>query len=227
MLGFVTILEAQTMTDAGLNVKQEKVVTIAAFTARGDLFKLKAALSDGLDAGLTVNEIKELLVQMYAYAGFPRSLNGINTFMEVLEERDQRGVKDEVGRESSPMSVDKSSLELGTQIQTRLIGAPATGKYIAFVPIIDTFLKKHLFGDIFSRDVLDFQTRELATIGALAGMEGVNPQLESHFNVGFNVGLTRAQMRSLTAVLATSMGKKEAANANEILEKVLSSRQAE
>jgi hypothetical protein len=25
-----------------------------------------------------VNEIKEILVQMYAYAGFPRSLNGIH-----------------------------------------------------------------------------------------------------------------------------------------------------
>jgi 4-carboxymuconolactone decarboxylase len=32
---------------------------------------------------LTVNEIKEILVQMYAYAGFPRSLNGINAFMAV------------------------------------------------------------------------------------------------------------------------------------------------
>lgn len=227
MLGLVTISEAQTMTGAGLNAQQENIVSIAAFTAKGDLPKLKAALGDGLNAGLTVNEIKEILVQMYAYAGFPRSLNGINTFMEVLEEREQRGIKDEIGRGPSPMPVDKSSVELGTQIQTRLIGAPATGKYITFAPIIDTFLKKHLFGDIFGRDVLDFQTRELATIAALAGMEGVNPQLESHFNVGFNVGLTRAQMRSLTAVLATSVGKKEAANANEILEKVLRSRQTE
>ncbi|KJS29540.1 MAG: hypothetical protein VR64_20520 [Desulfatitalea sp. BRH_c12] len=40
------------------------------------------ALNQGLDAGLTVNEIKEILVQLYAYAGFPRSLNAIGTFMD-------------------------------------------------------------------------------------------------------------------------------------------------
>ena len=57
------------MTNGGLNTKQEKIVTIAAFTANGNLQKLNTALSDGLDAGLTINEIKEILVQMYAYAG--------------------------------------------------------------------------------------------------------------------------------------------------------------
>ena len=73
------------MKSGGLNARQEKIVTIAAFTGSGDLQNLKPALNDGLDAGLTVNEIKEILVQLYAYVGFPRSLNAINTFMGVLE----------------------------------------------------------------------------------------------------------------------------------------------
>ena len=70
-----------------LNAKEQSIVTISALTAKGDLEKLQKALNDGLDSGLTVNEIKEVLVQLYAYCGFPRSLNGINTFMTVLEER--------------------------------------------------------------------------------------------------------------------------------------------
>jgi quercetin dioxygenase-like cupin family protein/alkylhydroperoxidase/carboxymuconolactone decarboxylase family protein YurZ len=213
------------MKKEGLNTKQEKIVAIAAFTANGDLQKLKTALNEGLDAGLTINEIKEILVQMYAYAGFPRSLNGINTFIGVLEEREKKGIKDELGKEQSPMPANKSSIELGTEIQTRLIGAPATGKYIAFAPAIDTFLKGHLFGDIFGRDNLDFQSREIATISALAAIDGVNPQLQSHFNIGLNVGLTEAQLRSLISVLALKVGKKEADNADEILGKVLSDRQ--
>ncbi len=224
MFSFAAISEAQTMKNEGLNAKQEKIVTTAAFSASGDLQKLKTALNEGLDAGLTINEIKEVLVQMYAYAGFPRSLNGINTLIGVLEEREQKGVKDELGKEPSPMPANKSSIELGTEIQTRLIGAPATGKYITFVPAIDQFLKGHLFGDIFGRDNLDFQSREIATISALANMEGVNPQLQSHFSIGFNVGLTEGQMRSLISVLEVKIGKKEADNANEILSKVLSSR---
>jgi 4-carboxymuconolactone decarboxylase len=224
MLSIVTISEAQTMKSGGLNAKQEKIVTIGAFSANGDLQKLNTALNEGLDAGLTVNEIKEVLVQLYAYAGFPRSLNSINTFIGVLEEREAKGIKDSLGKEPSPMPANKSSIELGTEIQTKLIGAPATGKYITFAPAIDQFLKGHLFGDIFGRDNLDFQSREIATISALANIEGVNPQLQSHFSIGFNVGLTEAQMRSLISVLEAKVGKKEADNANEILSKVLSSR---
>ena len=212
------------MKNEGLNAKQEKIVTIAAFTAKGDLQKLKTALNEGLDTGLTVNEIKEILVQMYAYTGFPRSLNGIFTFMGVMEEREQKGIKDELGREPSSMPANKSSIELGTEIQTRLIGAPATGKYITFAPAIDKFLKGHLFGDIFGRDNLDFQSREIATISALASMAGVNPQLQGHFNVGFNVGLSQAQMRNLISVLESRVGKKEADNASAILGKVIEAR---
>jgi len=66
----------------GLTVKQQRIVPIAAFTASGDQRKLRMALAEGLDAGWTVNELKEVLVQMYAYAGFPRSLNALNTFIE-------------------------------------------------------------------------------------------------------------------------------------------------
>ena len=62
------------------------------------------------------------------------------------------------------------------------------------------------------------------TISALANMKGVNPQLQAHFNIGFNVGLTEAQMRSLISVLEAKVGKKEAENANEILSKVVGSR---
>jgi 4-carboxymuconolactone decarboxylase len=224
MLSTVTIAEAQTVNTQALSSKQQSIVTISAFTANGDQEKLKTALNEGLDAGLTVNEIKEILVQLYAYSGFPRSLNGINTFIGVMEEREQKGIKDELGKEPSSMPSNKSSIELGTEVQTRLIGAPATGKYIAFAPAIDRFLKGHLFGDIFGRDNLDFLSREIATISALSSMAGVNAQLHSHFNVGFNTGLTQAQMRSLISVLEFKVGIKEADNASAVLEKVIAAR---
>lgn len=224
LVGIVTISEAQSMKSEGLNARQKSIVTIAAFTASGDMERLKTALNEGLDAGLTVSEIKEILIQMYAYAGFPRSLNGIDKFMGVLEERKRTGIKDVPGKEPGPMPANKSSIELGTAIQTRLAGKPVTGTIYSFAPTIDRFLKGHLFGDIFGRDNLDFQNREIATISALANMNGVNPQLQGHFNIGLNVGLTEAQMRSLISVLEAKVGKKEADNANEILSKVLGSR---
>jgi len=219
------ISEAQTMKNQGLNAKQEKIVTISVSTANGDLQKLKTALNEGLDAGLTVNEIKEILVQMYAYAGSPRSLNGIFTFMGVMEEREKKGIKDELGKEASPLPANINKNEYGEEVLRRLTGTqvvPVKSGYQLFAPAIDVFLKEHLFADIFGRD--DIQSREIATISALASMEGVNLMLQFHLNAGMNVGLTEAQVRSLISVLESRVGRKEANNANEILSKVLSGR---
>ncbi|SNB45480.1 carboxymuconolactone decarboxylase family protein [Geobacter sp. DSM 9736] len=210
-----------------LSSKQQGIIPIAAFTATGDLEKLKVSLNEGLDAGLTVNEVKEILVQLYAYTGFPRSLNGIGTFMGVMEERQKKGIKDEVGREASPLPANKSSVELGTNVQTKLVGKPVSGPIYTFTPAIEQFLKGHLFGDIFGRDNLDFQSREIATISALASMDGVNPQLQGHFNVGLNTGLTEAQLKTLISVLSAKVGKKEADNASEVFGKVLSGRKSQ
>ena len=224
VLTMTTVSQAQGVSTQELRARQQQIVTIAAFTAKGDLVRLKTALHEGLDAGLTVNEIKEILVQLYAYCGFPRSLNGINTFMNVMEEREAKGIKDETGREANPLPLDKSSIELGTEVQTSLVGAPVRGAMYTFAPAIDQFLKGHLFGDIFGRDNLDYQSREIATIAALASMNGVNSQLRSHFNVGLNVGLSEAQLRSLIDVLETGVGKQEADNAREVLLTALNNR---
>ncbi len=184
-------------------------------------------MTTGLDAGLTVNEIKEILVQLYAYAGFPRSLNGISTFMAVLEERRAQGTVDEVGDDASPFPADMDKDEYGARVRAKLAGwetIPPPGGYQVFAPIIDTFLKEHLFADIFARDVLDFQSRELATIAALASMTGTGGQLYFHLGAAMNTGLTATQMTDFIRVLEARVGKEEAESAAVILENVLRSR---
>lgn len=222
--GVATMAAAQAeKDDRTLNAKQRSLIPIAAFTANGDTERLKKALVEGLDNGMTVNEIKEVLVQMYAYTGFPRSLTGLNTFIAVLGEREKQGIKDEVGRDAGPLPAGKSVRELGTAIQTELVGRPVSGPTYDFAPVIDTFLKEHLFGDIFGRDILDFQERELATVSALASLPA-EAQLRSHLNVCMNVGLTEPQMRRFVSVLRDKVGKEEAERADRLLEVVLKNR---
>lgn len=225
MLLGVSVSEAQTMNhEQSLSAKQQNIITIAAFTANGDLEQLKIALNEGLDAGLSVNEIKEILVQMYAYAGFPRSLNGINTFMVVMDERRAKGVQDEVGKEATPIPGDLDKDEYGAKVRASLAGVetiPPPSGWQLFSPVIDTFLKEHLFADIFARDVLDYQSRELATIAALASMSGTGGQLRFHFSAAMNTGLTEAQMKDFIYVLKSKVGEQEAEAASEILTEVL------
>jgi 4-carboxymuconolactone decarboxylase len=204
-----------------LDAKQQSIVTIAAFTANGNEAGLNMALTEGLNAGLTVNEIKEVIVQLYAYAGFPRSLNALSTFMKVLEERKEKGINDVEGKSSSPLPANKSKLVFGTEIQTRLVGRPVKGEIYEFAPAADQFLKEHLFCDIFGRDVLDFKTREIATISALASLGAVENQLRSHFNVGMHNGLTKEQLTSIVSIIQNKVGHQEGNSAYEVLQTLL------
>ena len=210
-----------------LNQKQKSIITIAAFTANGDLSKLKASLNEGLDAGLSVNEIKEILVQMYAYAGFPRSLNGLGTFMAVMDERQAKGIKDVEGKDASPLPADLNRDAYGAKVRAQLGGLdkiPPPAKWQEFSPVIDRFLKEHLFADIFARDVLTFQQRELATIAALSSMPGLDGPLSFHLGAAMNTGMTEAQMEDFIAVIQSRVGAREAENANQVLKEVLAAR---
>jgi 4-carboxymuconolactone decarboxylase len=189
-----------------LSPQQQATGAIAAFTAIGRMPQLHDALTEGLNAGLGVNQIKEILVQMYAYAGFPRSLNALGTFMALLEQRRAEGIADPAGDEPKALPAGTNMLELGTANQTQLTGAPVSGPLFDFAPAIDQFLKTHLFGDIFSRDNLDWQSREIATVAALTSLDGVESQLQSHFRIALNTGLTEPQLRDLITYLHTCVG---------------------
>ena len=223
-MGFPAMAHAESAHSVSvLSNKQQSIIPIAAFTAKGDTEKLKGALAEGLQNGMTVNEIKEVLVQMYAYTGFPRSLTGLNTFITLLDERKARGIEDEMGEDASPLPDNTNIRELGTANQTAVIGRPAGGRVYEFAPVIDTFLKEHLFGDIFSRDVLNFRERELATVSALAGLPA-ETQLRSHLNCCLVVGLSEDQMKAFVSVLEAKVGKPEAELAEKSLNAVLQNR---
>ena len=215
----------------------QKIALIAAFTASGDIDRLKPVLVEGLEAGLTVNQIKEILIHTSAYAGFPRALNGINAFIAVMDEREKQGIKDVHGPEASPISSDKTKYEYGHDTLAKLrdpsfvpgppgsLKRPDNGpRYEAFTPAIEVFLKEQLFADIFMRDVLDYSSREVATVGAIGNLPGANDQLRSHIGLTMTQGFTEQQMRHLFTVMGTYLGKERGDNALAVLQQVVDSR---
>ncbi len=202
-----------------LTARQQAIPLIAASMAVGNMEKLNAALNHGLDAGLTINETKEILVQLYAYTGFPRSLNALGELMKVVEARKARGVTDEQGKEPvASVPVGNELRRVGTANQTTISGAPVQGPLFDFAPVINQFLQAHLFGDIFARDNLDWQSRELATVGALAAMPGVESQLLAHVKASLRVGLSVGQLRQLAQGLRSNGDADAAARAEKALE---------
>lgn len=203
--------------ESEMTEKQKSIVEISAFTANGNLEGLKEGINLGLDSGLTVNEVKEIMVQLYAYCGFPRSLNALGVLSNTVDERKASGKATEVGRESTPIPSDRNSLVYGTQVQTEIVGMEVKGGIYEFAPMADRYLKAHLFGDIFGQDILDYRTRELVTVAALASMDGVNPQLQAHIGISRNVGVTNEELNGIVEVLKAKLGNEKADNIQQFL----------
>ncbi|MCS2169883.1 carboxymuconolactone decarboxylase family protein [Scandinavium sp. TWS1a] len=219
--GATEMNQSHTASDT-LSTRQQAIPLIASYMASSQMEKLNAALNLGLDAGMTINESKEILVQLYAYTGFPRSLNALSELMKVVEARKQRGIHDLEGKApSSPIPIGDELRRVGTANQTKISGAPVQGPLFDFAPIINQFLQTHLFGDIFARDNLDWQSRELATVGALAATPGVEAQLLSHTRASLRVGLTAGQLRQLAQILREHGETKSAERAEQALKTAL------
>ena len=208
-----------------MDKKQQNIVTLAALTAVGDLDGLKVALGTSLTDGMTVNEVKEVLVHTYAYCGFPRSLRGLQTLVTVLDEREAKGITDNRGREASPITDARGKYERGRDILAKISGVPADAPkadYAVLAPEIEVFLKEHLFADLFERDVLTYVERELATVAVIAALgKGVEPMLCGHMGIAMNVGVTPDQLYNLLALIEKNVGRGEADGGRQVLNELL------
>ncbi|MAB25063.1 carboxymuconolactone decarboxylase family protein [Pseudomonas sp. 5Ae-yellow] len=72
----------------GLDLKSREIATVAALTAMGHCApQLKVHVHAALNVGCTPDEVKETVLQMAVYAGFPAALNGMFVVKDVLIER--------------------------------------------------------------------------------------------------------------------------------------------
>ena len=198
---FILLTMATTTNAQRLTERQLHLATVASLEAQGDLARLDPAIRAALDGGVTINELKEAFSHLYAYTGFPRSLNALGVLSKVLEDRKANGITDNEGKAWTRPSVwddAKASLEVGTQVQTQLSGRPFN---YDFCPQDDYYLKAHLFGDIFAGDQLTPADREIVTVAALSSIKGVAPQLAAHKAGAVNMGNTQEQVDELCKYL--------------------------
>ena len=207
----------QTMNNA-LTPRRQGLAVMAALEAKGDQAGLEKAAVEALDNGLTVSEAKEALSQLYAYTGFPRSLNALGTLQKVLSARQAAGIKDNPGQDADPLPADYDALKQGTAVQTQLTGKPFD---YGFVPATDYYLKAHLFGDIFARNNLSFADREIVTVSAISALPGCEPQLIAHVSGARNMGVSDAELRALPSLLEEKVGLAEAERLRGALKAVL------
>ena len=186
-------IQGQTMTE-----RQKGLAACACLMAQGDLERLEPAVKMALDNGVTINELKEAFSQLYAYTGFPRSLNALGVLNKVLDNKQPSWQEGKPWKRPEIWDDAAKALKQGTELQTKLSGRSFDYN---FCPQDDYYLKSHLFGDIFASDQLSAADREIVTVAALSGLEGVVPQLAAHKQGAVNMGNSQELVDELCAWL--------------------------
>ncbi len=209
-----------------LDNKSKEIVAISSLISQGAMPELKVHLNGALNTGSTINEVKEVILQMSVYCGFPKSINGMNALREVLAERKSKNIVDEIGKEPSVRTqVDK--YDLGSEYLAMLKKTQEQilkNTYQDFSPELVQFTIEYGYGDIFSRDNLDKKYRQIATIAALATMgNATKPQLKFHIEGGLNIGLTPDEIKEIMLLMTVYAGFPAAINGTNSLREVLNS----
>ncbi|QNS41613.1 carboxymuconolactone decarboxylase family protein [Chryseobacterium manosquense] len=214
-------------TRDGLDLKSKEIAVVAALTAMGNAQpQLKVHINGALNTGSSVNELKEVILQMSVYSGFPSSINGMNALKEVLAERQIHGFKDEIGKSATETkSLDR--LKLGEKELSKLDSLQVErlkSAYNDFSPELVKFTLEYGYADIFSRDNLSEKYRQIATISALTALGTAQPQLKFHINAGLNIGLKETEIKEIMLLMTVYSGFPSAINGTNILKEVINER---
>lgn len=210
-----------------LDNKSKEIVAVSSLIAQGALPQLKLHLNGALNSGCSITEVKEIILQMSVYAGFPRCINAMNTLREVLNERKSKGIND----------IEGSIIEQETNITERYSkGAEALShldslqvqhledSYRDFSPELIRFTIEYAFGDIHSRKGLEKRYRQIATVAALSTLGNASSQLKTHINGALNVGISEDEIKEIMLLMTVYAGFPAAINGTNTLKEVIQER---
>ncbi|MFT3904301.1 MAG: carboxymuconolactone decarboxylase family protein [Niabella sp.] len=209
-----------------LDLKSKEIAVVSALTAMGNAKpQLKVHINGALNTGSTISEVKEVILQMSVYSGFPSAINAMNALIEVLEERQNHGIKDNEGK--TPNTVSANRLELGEKELSQLDSLQVErlkNAYNNFSPELVQFTLEYGYGDIFSRDNLSKKHRQIATISALTALGTAQPQLKFHINGALNIGVTEDEIKEIMLLMSVYAGFPSAINGTNALKEVIADR---
>jgi len=208
-----------------LDLKSKEIAVVAALIALGNAEpQLKVHFNAGLNVGCTINELKEIVLQMSGYAGFPASINAMNALMCVLETRKGEGHDDVVGQSSKKERLAESEkYEFGASVLNSLKESQVKrleGAYNDFAPELVTMIVNN-YADHYDPEILGKRERQIATISALSAMGCVTEQLKFHIESGLNVGLMLDEVKEIMMLQTVYSGFPAALNGMNAIKAVM------
>lgn len=200
----------------GLSLRDRSFVTMALLAAMGQPDQFGIHVHNGLNLGITPEEITEVLVHIGAYAGVPMWHGGNNVLRYVFVERgileagsgapyvpkpptthEERRANAE--RLRPALGVGRIGLAPDAPVMEPLSGGPDAVKAAKALPIEDDIRQvqaDYMYGEVWSRPGLELRTRALIAVAVLQYLR-LNDQLHSHINVALNLGVTPDELHEL------------------------------
>jgi len=185
------------------------LLAAAAAGAAGDLALLRRLLGEARARGSPGAEVlREALLQLVPYAGFPRAIAALGVAREVLGAPDG--------------AVDASAEgEGGSALFDRVYGPTAREVRRALGsshPALEAWTLRFAYGVVLSRaGTLDLETRELLAVAILTALGDLPDPLLGHMRACLRVGTTAEEVAAAVDAVPASIGESRRAAARSLL----------
>lgn len=172
---------------------------------------LRGALKEAADAA-RAEEVEEVLLQAYLFAGYPTALNAFKLWREVS------------GRAApAPVADDAQVWAVrGPEVFGVIYGEQSErlrGNVAALHPDLERWALNEGYGKVLGRPGLDLATRELCIAALLAGMDA-EPQLYAHARGALNAGASEDDVEEALREAARGITPERARVAREVWARV-------
>ena len=202
-----------------LDSKTRVMMILASTIASQALGEYKVMVGAALNVGLTPVVIKEILYQSVPYVGVAKVFDFLHATNEVLQ---CKGVSLPLAGQST--TTPETRFEKGVAAQKTIFGeAIDKMRQQAFKDQlhIQDFLAANCFGDYYTRNVVDLNTRELLTFAMLISLGGCEPQVKGHVTGNLRMGNDRARLIAVVTQLLPYIGYPRTLNALRAIDEVV------
>ncbi|NMH28650.1 cupin domain-containing carboxymuconolactone decarboxylase family protein [Flavobacterium silvaticum] len=202
-----------------LDVKTRTLMILASTIASQSVTEYKMFANAALNVGATPVEVKEILYQSVPYVGISKVIDFVKATNDIFRERD-------INLPVEPQSTTNPQTrhEKGLAKQKEIFGDRIDDMYKNAPDDLlhfQHYLSANCFGDYVTRNGLDVQIRELATLSFLIALGGTENQIKGHIQGNANVGNGRQKLIDLMTQLLPYVGYPRTLNAVNCLNEIL------
>ncbi|MGM9999127.1 MAG: carboxymuconolactone decarboxylase family protein [Candidatus Bruticola sp.] len=193
---FMDILQkyifGEIFTVGRLDIKTREMLTVTSLSVQQTLPQLKSHITGALNAGVEPMSLREAIYQCAPFIGFPKTLNAIGVFNEVIKER---GLTDKL--EAAAVIGENNRFEQGVSVKYQLYGNEPEQDFADLPDDMgiqaDKFFTAFCFGDIYTRRGLSLKQRELLSLAVFV-TNGQTSSLRRHIQGAIKAGNTREEV---------------------------------